>query len=197
MVLVTRRARPGCEAWLEATWTELSKAAAAFPGYLGGQLIRPIDEGNSDDPRLYHMLFAFDSEEHLRAWQQSPARKLGLQALAPYVEGREVVREISGLDHWFTPPVGSSAKAAPPPPRWKVAVVTWLGIYPTVLLLFLTIGPWLETWPLPARTAVITVLVVVLMTWVVAPRLTRWLSAWLHPPSLTTPIAAGSNGIAS
>lgn len=194
MVLVTRRECPGCEARLVATWTELTKAAAAFPGYLGGQLIHPIDEGNSDDPLLYHMLVAF---EHLRAWLQSPVRKLGLQALAPYVEGREVVREISGLEHWFTPTVGSSANAAPPPPRWKVAVVTWLGIYPSVLLLFLTIGPRLETWPLPARTAVITVLVVVLMTWVVAPRLTCWLTAWLHPLSPTTPIAASSNGIAS
>lgn len=177
MVLVSRRARQGHESNLEATWAQLSAVAASFPGYLGGQLIRPSTHGETDDARLYHMLFAFDSEEHLRAWQESPARALGLKALQPHVEGREVVRELSGLDHWFTPrPTQHSA-----PPRWKVAVVTWLGIYPTVLVLFLTVVPWVADWPLPLRTALITVLVVLIMTWLVAPTLTKALRGWLHP----------------
>jgi len=58
--------------------------------------------------------------------------------------------------------------------------VTWLGIFPTVLLLFLTVAPPMADWALVPRVRVITVLVVVLMTWVVAPRLTRWLDGWLH-----------------
>ncbi|MEW6695309.1 Antibiotic biosynthesis monooxygenase [Tepidimonas thermarum] len=177
MVLVSRRARPGHEAALEATWARLSEVAATFPGYVGGQLIRPGDSGADGDERLFHMLFAFDNPAHLRAWQASPARLLGLQALEPHVEGHAVVRELSGLDHWFTP---SATTPATPPPRWKVAVVTWLGIYPTVLFLFLAVAPWLDAWPLPLRTAVITCLVVVLMTWLVAPTLTRWLRPWLH-----------------
>jgi uncharacterized protein len=91
------------------------------------------------------------------------------------------MRRVSGLDYWFAP-AGSTTKA---PPRWKVAIVTWLGIFPTVLLLFLTVAPLLAHWPLVPRTMVITVLVVVLMTRVVAPRLTRWLAGWLHarPPA--------------
>lgn len=179
MVLVSRRARPGHEAALESTWARLSEVAAGFPGYLGGQLIRPGDSGAAGDERLFQMLFAFDTPEHLRVWQESPARALGLQALEPHVEGHAVVRELSGLDHWFTPPAAAAAPAAPPP-RWKVAVVTWLGIYPTVLLLFVTVAPWLADWPLALRTAVLTVLVVLLMTWIVAPTLTRWLRPWLH-----------------
>ncbi|MFN3956170.1 MAG: antibiotic biosynthesis monooxygenase [Tepidimonas ignava] len=180
MVLVSRRARPGHESALETTWEQLSAAAASFPGYLGGQLIRPSAQGETDDERLYHMLFAFDSEDHLRQWQQSPARALGLKALEPHVEGREVVRELSGLDHWFTP---HQAQQQHPPPRWKVAVVSWLGIYPTVLVLFLTVAPWLGNWPLPLRVALITALVVLIMTWVVAPALTKALRGWLHAPS--------------
>lgn len=66
------------------------------------------------------------------------------------------------------------------------SVVTWLGIYPTVLLLFVTVAPWLADWPLPLRTAVLTVLVVLLMTWIVAPALTRWLRPWLQPRSAPT-----------
>jgi antibiotic biosynthesis monooxygenase (ABM) superfamily enzyme len=70
-----------------------------------------------------------------------------------------------------------------PPPRWKVALVTWLGICPTVYVLFLVVAPLLTDWPLLPRVMVITALVVVLMTWVVAPRLTTWLKPFLYPPA--------------
>jgi hypothetical protein len=64
-----------------------------------------------------------------------------------------------------------------------VAVVTWLGICPTVYILFLTVAPLLTGWPLLPRVMVITMLVVLLMTWVVAPRLTTWLKPFLYPPT--------------
>jgi hypothetical protein len=41
-------------------------------------------------------------------------------------------------------------------------------------------------WPLLPRTMVITALVVLIMTWGVAPRLTQWLKPWLHPASQPT-----------
>ena len=62
-----------------------------------------------------------------------------------------------------------------------MAVVTWLGIFPTVYFLFLTVAPFLADWPLLPRVMVITLLVVLLMTWVVAPRLTTWLKPFLYP----------------
>jgi antibiotic biosynthesis monooxygenase (ABM) superfamily enzyme len=67
------------------------------------------------------------------------------------------------------------------PPRWKVAVVTWLGIFPTVYLLFLLLGDWLAPWSLLSRIFVLTMLVVVIMTWGVAPQLTKLLKTWLYP----------------
>ena len=87
------------------------------------------------------------------------------------------VSKVTGLAHWFAEPKGPLQA---PPPRWKVAVVTWLGIFPTVLTLFLTIAPWMADWPLVPRTMVLTALVVLIMTWGVAPQLTRWLKPWLH-----------------
>jgi hypothetical protein len=67
------------------------------------------------------------------------------------------------------------------PPRWKVAVVTWLGIFPTVYLLFLLLGDWLAPWSLLPRIFVLTMLVVAIMTWGVAPQLTKLLKTWLYP----------------
>ena len=61
--------------------------------------------------------------------------------------------------------------------------MTWLGICPTVFMLFLVVAPWLERWPLLPRVMVITALVVLIMTWVVAPRLTAWLKPFLYPPA--------------
>jgi uncharacterized protein len=89
-----------------------------------------------------------------------------------------VVRGISGLALWFQPK--SSSKQGQPP-RWKVAVVTWLGIFPTVYLLFLLLGEVLAPWSLLARIFLLTVLVVAIMTWGVAPQLTRLLRPWLYP----------------
>lgn len=175
-VLVTRRVKAGHEAAFEQASAHMTAAASAFPGYLGGQLVCPDAEG-SDDPVLYHVVFAFDTAEHLQGWQQSPARSLGLAAIAPHIEG-QTLRQVSGLGHWFAAPVGPKQM---PPPRWKVAVVTWLGICPTVYVLFLLLGEWLAPWPLLPRVMLLTALVVLLMTWLVAPQLTQLLKPWLYP----------------
>jgi antibiotic biosynthesis monooxygenase (ABM) superfamily enzyme len=187
-VLITRRIKPGHEAAFEAAMTQMIIAAAAFPGHLGGHLIRPGEEaagdgsGEGNPSDLYHVIFAYDTAEHLAGWQNSPVRALGLAAVAPHTEGEQQVRQLTGLAHWFVEPKGPKLT---PPPRWKVAIVTWLGIFPTVLFLFLTVVPLLADWPLVPRTMVITALVVLIMTWGVAPRLTQWLKPWLHPTPRT------------
>jgi antibiotic biosynthesis monooxygenase (ABM) superfamily enzyme len=67
------------------------------------------------------------------------------------------------------------------PPVWKQAVLTWLGLYPTVLAVSYTIALLIAPWPLPARALVTSGLSVALMTWVVMPNVTRWFSRWLRP----------------
>jgi len=178
-VLVSRRVKPGHEAAFEQASEAMTTAARPFPGYLGGQMVRPDPEGGDEESNLYHTVFAFDTPEHLQAWQSSPQRAERLQAIAPHTLSSTRLREVSGLGHWFTPPGGAAHK---PPPRWKVALVTWLGICPTVYFLFLTVAPWLVDWPLLPRVMLLTALVVLLMTWVVAPRLTTWLKPFLYPP---------------
>lgn len=158
---------------------QIIAAATAFKGFLRAQLLRPGDEEEANDS-LYHVVMAFDSEAHLKVWQHSPARALGLAAAAPFIEGRPLGRQMSGLAHWFQTPVGPQQA---PPPRWKVAVVTWLGILPAVYLLFWVLGDMLAPWPLVARIMLITVLVMGAMTWVVAPQLTRLLKPWLYARS--------------
>lgn len=176
-VLVTRRVSPQAVAGFEAAMDGMLAAARQFPGHLGGQIVRPGEAGSGDEPLLYHVVFAFDSETSLADWQASFERQHWLEKVAPHTVGAQEMRRVSGLDYWFAQ-AGSTART--PPPRWKVALVTWLGIFPTVLLLFLTVAPWLASWPLVPRIMVITALVVLIMTWGVAPYLTRCLAGWLH-----------------
>lgn len=183
LLLVSRRAKPGHEAEFEWLMAEFISAAEAFHGCLGAQLVHPGDEEAVEDT-LYHAVMAFVNPISREAWQQSAERAVGLASIAPHIEGPTVVRGISGLAHWFQP--GSGSKNGQPP-RWKVAVVTWLGIFPTVYVLFLLLGEFLAPWSLLARIFLLTVLVVAIMTWGIAPQLTRLLRPWLYPsPSSQT-----------
>jgi antibiotic biosynthesis monooxygenase (ABM) superfamily enzyme len=61
-----------------------------------------------------------------------------------------------------------------------MALVTLLGVFPTSLLLTVTVGAAVHAWPLPARSLVIAGCMVALLTWLVMPLLTRLLHCWLH-----------------
>lgn len=176
-VLIARRVLPAHVAAFEAAMQGMLSAAEGFAGHLGGQVIAPEEVGEGAEPLLYHIVFAFDSEAHLAAWQDSQERAHWLQQVLPHTVGTQQLQRVAGLDYWFAAP---NSTTRPAPPRWKVAVVTWLGIFPSVLFLFMTVAPWMADWWLVPRVAVITVLVVLIMTWGVAPRLTRLLHPWLH-----------------
>jgi len=51
-VLITRRVKAGHEAAFEKAMADMTAAASEFPGYLGGQLVRPDDEGSGDEANL-------------------------------------------------------------------------------------------------------------------------------------------------
>lgn len=174
-MLVSRRVRPGQESRYIALMEQMMATAAGFAGHLGGQLMPPGSQAG-DEAGVYHVIFAFDSPEHLQAWQDSPARALGLAAIEPLTIGPAQSRQLIGLADWFT----HTSATQLPPPRWKVAMMSWLGIFPTVLLLNVSIGRWLAEWPLLPRTLAFTGLVVLIMTWLVGPQLGRWLRPWLH-----------------
>ena len=83
----------------------------------------------------------------------------------------------TGLEYWFRDP-GMPDVA---PPVWKQALLTWVGLYPTVLAIGYTVGLLVASWSLPVRSLVTTPLTVALMTWVVMPPVTRMFRGWLHP----------------
>jgi hypothetical protein len=65
------------------------------------------------------------------------------------------------------------------PPKWKMALATWLGVYPTITLLLWALWPAMGDLPMALRALVLTAIMVPLLTWVVMPALTRLLRPWL------------------
>jgi uncharacterized protein len=55
---------------------------------------------------------------------------------------------------------------APAPPRYKLALVTWVGAYAVITLILAVLGPAMAAWPLPLRTLLLTAVMVPALTWV-------------------------------
>jgi Uncharacterized protein conserved in bacteria len=85
------------------------------------------------------------------------------------------MRDLHGLEAFFR------TNGAYPPPRWKMAIATYLGVLPVVMLLALTLGPLLRSWNFILNNVVFNACVVALLTWAVMPLLTRLLHGWLNP----------------
>ncbi|MGV2826826.1 hypothetical protein [Myxosarcina sp. GI1(2024)] len=85
-----------------------------------------------------------------------------------------------GLETWFA--VNSSAsQPIIPPPRYKMAIVTWIAIFVLIVIINLLFGSFLASLPMLLRSLVLTVGLVGLMTYIVMPRMTRLFSWWLYP----------------
>ncbi|ABD56398.1 antibiotic biosynthesis monooxygenase [Jannaschia sp. CCS1] len=170
-VVVRRRVRPGQEAgyehWLETLLTEVQ----GFPGYLGTDVQKP----RAPD-RTYVSIFRFDTPENLARFERSELRRRHLIKVAPYIEGDAIWERLSGLEIWFAPPPGT---LAPQPVRWRMALVLIVLVTALVLLLGAAVSALPVTLADPLRVIVIVTAQVLLLTYLIMPRVTRWLAPWL------------------
>ena len=170
-VAITRRVRPGCEAEFQQALRKFFQASFAEGGVWGANMLTPPPGSNS---REFGILRTFADEHERDAFYASPMFKAWEERARTLTEGEPEYRELHGLEAWFRSPGN-------PPPRWKMAVATFLGVLPVAMILNLTLGPTIKSWPFILRNAVFNASVVALLTWVVMPLITRALRAWLHP----------------
>ena len=175
-VLVTRRPKPGREKDFEDYVAGITQAAMRQPGHLGTNVFRPAKEKD----RSYRILFKFDRRSNLERWENSPERA-DWHAIADQVSEAREVQTVTGLEAWFDMP---DCPVNLHPPKHKMAVVIWMGVYFLVTTLTLLVGPFIADWPFMLRTFVITAMVVGLLTYFVMPFLTKLLKGWLfaHKP---------------
>jgi len=173
-VVVRRRVKPGKESAYEGWLGALVKGAAALPGYLGTSVQRPAPSG----PREYTSVFRFDSVEHLREFEKSDLRRRALAEVGDFAEADAIWEKLTGLEVWFTAPPGT---VVPQPSRLRMAVVMIAVVYGLVLSIGKIVALPLSSAPLPIRLLVTITIEVFLMTYVLMPRLTRWLARWIYP----------------
>ena len=68
-----------------------------------------------------------------------------------------------------------------PAPSWRIALLTWIGLWPTVTVVMWVVHPQLQALPMPLQTMLMTAIIVPLMAWVHIPLLTRLFRRWLMP----------------
>ena len=171
---VTRRVKPGHEHSYEEFLAGIIVSASRFPGHLGVEVFRPQNATAGE----YRTVYRFDTAEHLRSWLDSDEHAAWLERAEPHVLGPMRTSFVTGLERWFTLP---GQPGVPPPPPYKMALLTWITIFPLIIAIVVITGPLLKELPLVLRLGVTTALAVPLMTWVVMPRVTRLLRGWLYP----------------
>jgi len=171
-VSISRKVLPGREDAYESWLHGIVEAASAFPGHMGVNVLRP----SAATKGRYVLIYRFDSWAHCEAWEESDARALWVEKLGGIVEGETETRKATGLEAWFDLPDVPAAKHAP---QWKMALVLIGVVFVIVFPLQLIILPLVPDWPHWLKTLTIAVIQVLLMTYLVMPRVTRALRAWL------------------
>ncbi len=173
-VVVSRRVRKGQEAEFEKLSSQMTERAALFPGYLGATMFRP---SSPEDPE-YRIVFKFQNRESLDVWEKSCERAELLAQIETFLLQPSEREVTSGIVTWFTLP---GQNPVTPPPKYKMTIVSWLALYPAVTLVFILFGDLLALLPLLLRTMLVTIVVMVLMSYVLMPRMSRWFAFWLFP----------------
>lgn len=178
-VAITRRAKSGREAEFQQALRDFFRTSFDHGGVLGATMIVPPP---GSDSREFGILRTFADERERDDFYASPTFKAWEARCEPLTESQAwSCRPLHGLEAWFRSP-------HQPPPRWKMAIATFLGVFPVAMVLQLTLGPWIQDWPFLFRNAVFNAAVVVVLSWMVMPVVTRILRNWLQPvPQPTHP----------
>jgi antibiotic biosynthesis monooxygenase (ABM) superfamily enzyme len=170
-IAITRRARLGCESEFQQALREFFQASFAHGGVLGATMIVPPP---GSDSREFGILRTFAHEKERDDFYASPIFKAWDEKCRLLTETDSwSARPLHGLEAWFRSPQS-------PPPRWKMAVATFLGVFPTATILSLTLGAAVRSWPFILSSIVFNAAMVALLTWIVMPLVTQCLHRWLH-----------------
>ena len=174
-VLVNRLVPQDGEAFAD-TLKELLRDFDRFPGTAGSRLFRrQVGDGVE-----FSILQHFASQTDHDAWMASPEFARWRGEVTPPVPTPGHVHRYSGMESFFV-----SAKAPDAPPRWKMAVLLLLVVYPLSLTISTWGAPALASLPVLVGTLLTSVFMVWLMTYVLVPILTKVFQSWLqpeHPP---------------
>lgn len=170
-VLVNRTVPAAEEQSFVATLSELLAEFDCFPGTSGSLVLRRESDGGVD----FSIVQRFEAAKDHDAWLASPGFARWKERVAPPVPTSDHVHRYSGMDAFFV-----SAKAPAAPPRWKMAVVLFVAVYPMSLAMSAWAAPVLARVSPLAGALITSVVMVIAMTYIVVPLLTKLFERWLQ-----------------
>lgn len=172
-IVITRRVKSGCEAKFQEALREFFQASFGHDGVLGASMLVPPPGSDSAE---FGILRTFASERERDAFYQSPLFQAWEKKVAPLTDDGWVYRQLHGMEAWFRSP-------QLPPARWKMALLTWLAVWPVSVamraLLWPALGSAVASVLFAATAAAGVVLV---LTWGAMPLLVKIARPWLQPP---------------
>ena len=166
-VAITRKVLPGKEAEFTDALRRFLGESFLHGGVQGASMITALP---GSDNREIGILRTFADEAERDAFYSSPLFRDWEEYASTLTEQADY-RQLTGLEAWFRAPV--------PPPKWKMAVATLCGVYPTSLFLSYTIRPLIQDAPQAITSLIIAACMVGILTWIVMPQVTRILKPWL------------------
>lgn len=179
-IAIIRRVHKVHVASFERALADFASRSLTEPGARGVHCIYPLPDSGSNE---YGILRSFASAADRDAFYESDLYKKWLVQIEPLVEGAPKIRRLEGLEAWFRDPHGPAA----PPPRWKMALLTWIAVWPVSMLVPAILAPLLgPTFPRVLASGVIAAGIVLVLTWGAMPLLVKLARAWLQPRKKTS-----------
>lgn len=174
-VAITRRIRKEHAREYERLLGDFASQSLTDPASRGVHLLYPVPGAKNCE---YGILRSFASAADRDAFYGSNFYKEFAARVESMMEEEPTFRQLDGLEAWFRESRGAM------PPRWKMAVLTWIAVWPVSMIVPALLGPWLGGKVSPVIGAGIgAALIVVVLTWAAMPLLVRVARPWLHHSS--------------
>jgi antibiotic biosynthesis monooxygenase (ABM) superfamily enzyme len=123
----------------------------------------------------FGILRTFTNEQERDDFYSSPMFLAWEERIKPLVVGEAVYRELTGLEAWFRSPQNQ-------PPRWKMVLLTWIGVWPISMAVPAALNPLIgRSLPPVLFAGAVAGGIVLVLTWVGMPLLIKLTNGWLHP----------------
>lgn len=174
--VISHLVKPGREEGYEEWMKGIIPVAKTFEGHLGVNILRPQ---KSVQPE-YIIVLHFDHHKNLQSWLDSQVRREWIERVKPLIQEPEDVQILTGLETWFELPRRALKS---PPKRYKMALITWFAVFLTLSTVRYILRPLLVHFPDLLAQLITIGIVVLILTYIVMPQLTRLFYKWLYPNS--------------
>ncbi len=172
-IAITRRVRRSHLTDFERALADFASRSLAEQGMTGVHILHPAPDSGSTE---YGILRSFQSARDLETFYHSTLYRDWVERIQPMVEGEPQIRHLSGLEAWFR-------EGHHMPPRWKMAVLTFLAVWPVSIIVPALLRPFILSLHFILQAGLVSAGIVIVLTWVAMPLLVKLSHPWLHPAS--------------